>query len=62
LSFKRGSTVVFSILFLRASLDEGRAMLAKVPMTDIVATSLDDYLVIEKWGLERYFDPMWSED
>lgn len=37
-------------------------MLAKVPMTDIVATSLDDYLVIEKWGLERYFDPMWSED
>jgi phosphonate transport system substrate-binding protein len=33
-----------------AATDGGRAMPAKVPMTDIVATSLDDYLVIEKWG------------
>lgn len=31
-----------------AATDEGRAMLSKVPMTDIVATSLDDYLLIEK--------------
>ena len=45
-----------------ATTDEGRALLAKVPMTEIVATSLDDYLVIEKWGLERYFDPLWLED
>ncbi len=45
-----------------AKTDEGRALLAKVPMTEIVATSLDDYLVIERWGLERYFDPTWSED
>jgi len=45
-----------------AETDEGRALLAKVPITEIVATSLDDYLVIEKWGLERYFDPTWSED
>ena len=45
-----------------AATDEGRALLAKVPMTEIVATSLNDYLVIEKWGLERYFDPTWSED
>lgn len=45
-----------------ATTDGGRAMLGKVPMTEIVATSLEDYLVIEKWGLERYFDPAWSED
>ena len=45
-----------------AATEEGRALLAKVPMTEIVATSLNDYLVIEKWGLERYFDPTWSED
>lgn len=41
--------------------DEGRALLAKIPMTEIVATSLDEYLVIEKWGLEKYFDPKWSD-
>jgi phosphonate transport system substrate-binding protein len=45
-----------------AATDEGRALLAKAPMTEIVSTSLDDYLVIEKWGLERYFDPTWRED
>jgi phosphonate transport system substrate-binding protein len=42
--------------------DEGRALLAKVPITEIVAATLDEYLVIEKWGLEKYFDPKWSED
>ncbi len=35
-----------------ATTDEGRPMLAKVPMTEIVTTSLDDYMVIEKWGAE----------
>lgn len=44
-----------------AKTDEGRALLAKVPMTEIVATSLEEYLVIEKWGLEKYFDPAWSD-
>lgn len=45
-----------------AKTDQGRAMLAKIPITEISATSLDDYLVIEKWGLEKYFDPNWRED
>lgn len=49
-------------LLALATTAEGRALLAKVPMTEIVSTSLDDYLVIEQWGLERYFDPTWSED
>lgn len=44
-----------------ATTDEGRALLAKVPMTEVVATTLEDYLVIEKWGLEKYFDPAWSD-
>lgn len=42
--------------------EEGRALLAKVPMTEVVATTLDEYLVIDSWGLERYFDPKWSDD
>lgn len=41
--------------------DEGKALLAKVPMTEIVPTSLEEYLVIEQWGLEKYFDPKWSD-
>jgi ABC-type phosphate/phosphonate transport system substrate-binding protein len=41
---------------------EGRALLAQVPITEIVPTSLEEYLVIEKWGLERYWDPKWSDD
>jgi phosphonate transport system substrate-binding protein len=42
--------------------DEGRALLAKIPMTEVVATTLDEYLPIQTWGLERFFDPGWSED
>ncbi len=42
--------------------EAGRVLLAKVPMTEIVATTLDEYLPIATWGLERYFDPAWSED
>lgn len=45
-----------------AKTEEGRALLAKVPMTEVVATTLDEYLPIGTWGLERYFDPTWSED
>lgn len=41
--------------------DDGRALLAKIPMQEIVATTLDEYLIIDKWGLEKYFDPAWSD-
>lgn len=40
---------------------EGKELLAKIPMTEIVATSLDEYLVIEQWGLDKFFDPNWSD-
>jgi phosphonate transport system substrate-binding protein len=42
--------------------EEGRALLAQVPITEIVPASLDEYLVIDTWGLERYWDPNWSDD
>jgi phosphonate transport system substrate-binding protein len=35
--------------------DEGRAMLARVPMTRPVAASMDDYAVMRSWGLEKYW-------
>lgn len=41
--------------------EEGRALLAKVPMTEITAASLEEYLIIEKWGLEKYWNPLWSD-
>lgn len=33
----------------------GRALLAEVPMTQPVATSMDDYTVMQDWGLEKYW-------
>ncbi|MDH4164106.1 MAG: phosphate/phosphite/phosphonate ABC transporter substrate-binding protein [Nitrospirota bacterium] len=42
--------------------EEGRAVLEKIPMKEVVATSMDEYLVIEKWGLDKYWDPAWRED
>jgi phosphonate transport system substrate-binding protein len=31
---------------------EGREMLAKVPMEQVVSTSIDDYAAMRTWGLE----------
>lgn len=36
---------------------EGQAMLAEVPMTRPVAASINDYLMMQDWGLEKY----WTE-
>lgn len=41
---------------------EGRSMLAKIPTTQLQATSLDDYQEMLGWGLEAYWDAQWSED
>lgn len=37
---------------------EGRAMLAKVPMSRAVSTSIEDYLPMRAWGLE----PLWAKE
>lgn len=41
---------------------EGRELLSKVPIKQIIATSLDDYKELFGWGLESYWDAHWSED
>jgi phosphonate transport system substrate-binding protein len=41
---------------------EGRELLAKVPIKQIIATSLSDYKELFGWGLETYWDAQWNED
>jgi len=41
---------------------EGRAMLAKIPTSQLQATSLDDYKEMIGWGLEAFWDDKWRED
>ena len=41
---------------------EGRELLSKVPIKQIIATSLDDYKEMFRWGLESYWDATWRED
>ncbi len=36
---------------------EGRALLEKVPMREVVAASIDDYLPLKDWGLETLYEP-----
>lgn len=48
---------VRAALLAMAADPQGRALLAKVPMTRPVATSIDDYRPMAAWGLERY----WSD-
>lgn len=38
-----------------AASEEGKAMLAKVPMTEVVPTSLEDFLPMRAWGLDAYW-------
>lgn len=38
-----------------AATDEGRSLLRNVPMTDAVATSIQDYTPMRKWGLDSYW-------
>lgn len=42
--------------------ESGKTLLAKIPMQEIGPASIDDYLVMEAWGLEKYWDAAWSED
>jgi hypothetical protein len=34
---------------------QGQALLAEVPMTQPVAATMLDYLVMQGWGLEKYW-------
>ncbi len=38
-----------------ATTGRGQALLAEVPMTQPVAASMGDYLVMQRWGLEKYW-------
>jgi len=41
---------------------EGRELLAKIPVKEIIPTSLDDYNVMSGWGLDAYWDAHWKEE
>jgi phosphonate transport system substrate-binding protein len=38
-----------------AATEDGKAMLSLVPMTEVVPTSLDEFLPMRSWGLDRYW-------
>ncbi len=42
--------------------EEGRALLARIPVQEFERTTLDEYLVMRSWGLDKYWDPAWSEE
>jgi len=41
---------------------EGRELLSKIPVRQVIPASMDDYSVMLGWGLESYWDPFWKED
>jgi len=41
---------------------EGRELLSKVPVQEIISTSMDDYRVMSGWGLDAYWDASWKEE
>jgi phosphonate transport system substrate-binding protein len=42
-------------VFDLASSESGKALLAKVPMSEVVPTSLEEFLPMQKWGLGAYW-------
>jgi len=42
--------------------EAGRTLLSKIPVQELERATLGDYLVMESWGLDKYWDPAWSED
>jgi phosphonate transport system substrate-binding protein len=40
----------------------GRALLSKVPVKHLIATSMADYSKLLDWGLDAYWDDFWSEE
>lgn len=40
-----------------AATDAGRALFARVPMEDPVPAGIEEYAAMERWGLERWYEP-----
>lgn len=41
---------------------EGRELLSRVPIQELIPVSLATYEVMLDWGLDKYWDETWSED
>ncbi|MDH4230631.1 MAG: phosphate/phosphite/phosphonate ABC transporter substrate-binding protein [Nitrospirota bacterium] len=41
---------------------EGKELLSKVPIKEIVSTTMDDYKVMRDLRIDEYWDPFWSEN
>ena len=54
---KQAREAIRKALLEMAATPEGSALLAEIPMTQPVATSIEDYLKMRNWGLEKF----WSE-
>jgi ABC-type phosphate/phosphonate transport system substrate-binding protein len=52
---KAAREAVRKALLDMAATPEGQALLAKVPMTQPVAASINDYLEMQAWGLDKYW-------
>jgi hypothetical protein len=40
---------------------EGKELLSKVPIKEVISTAIDDYKVMRELRIEEYWDPFWSE-
>ncbi len=49
-------------LLALAETAEGRELLSKVPIKQLVSTSMEDYRDMLWWGLESYWDAAWKEE
>jgi phosphonate transport system substrate-binding protein len=41
---------------------EGRTLLAKVPIREMIPSTIGDYKEMSGWGLDAFWNPNWSED
>lgn len=44
-----------SVLLAMGETEEGRKLLSKIPMKKIISTSIDEYMSLADWGLDRYY-------
>jgi len=41
---------------------EGKELLSKVPIKEVISTTMDDYKVMRDLRIDEYWDPFWSEN
>ncbi len=41
---------------------EGRELLSRIPIKEIIPARSGDYAVMRTWGLDAYWDPFWREE